>query len=724
METLDMDLFVQTICAFSNRSGGTIYIGVSEPLKSLSPEDCVVGARLNDILGVVNQLHDYFDDPLPELRVEKLDLIGDRGPVVVVQVEKNSSQSQPTALADLTIWFRSGSENRSISSKLRRRRVDSKELGLEDELKFTQDLKIEVDRSNKATEGNDHVELDTQERTGHMSGTSKISFSTKGSLKGVTTEVGRKWSFRREASDDEVTLDATGYAEVISKMLANTDDKEKMSMAIFGHWGRGKTFLAKKVMERLKDQEDGKQKYSTVLFSAWKYRTNPEVWAYLFERLLQEAKKDKYLITFCASLIRIGPWPLILSMFGLFFSLWTMGQNLDLLIILIQTIGVGSVFYGVFLFVRFRSISVRLQALYSFSDHTDKLGLQAAIGDDLCALLKAWCPKNLKKFKSAWLLPIISYFLASSLISWKLFPEEKSKIWMFPLLGEVTMGVNPIIAFVFYALWCLFCVIAPFVLWYSFAKSSTDRILLVVDDLDRCEPNQMLEIIESTMLILDEEDVHERLQVCMLIDDNAFNHALLEKYNNLVDKNYSDDEPDKTLNRGYSKERIVRENIEKYFLVYLRLPELTHEEITDVMESYVRQLSEKIEPQDMADITIDHREELAESAEESEFPDRESESGIKEAKSEDQEIIMHTREAEAILKSVQECLSGQRREIVGPRTLRCLLFRYQLARGILSELGETINPSELANAIVAYYANEGAPETVSVIVDRVVRQVS
>lgn len=724
METLDMDLFVQTICAFSNRSGGTIYIGVSEPLKSMSPEDCVVGARLNDILGVVNQLHDYFDDPLPELRVEKLDLIGDRGPLVSVQVEKNSSQSQPTALADLTIWFRSGSENRSITRKSRRRRDSSNELGLEDELRFQQDLNIEVERSNKPTEGTEHVELDVPERAGELSGTTHVSLGTKGNITGIITDAVWTSRFQRDSSDREVALDADGYAEVISKVLANANDKEQMSLAIFGHWGRGKTFLAKKVMQRLEDQENGKEKYSTVLFSAWKYRTNPEVWAYLFERFLQEAKTDNYLITFCASLIRIGPWPLILSMFGLFFSLWTIGESLDLLKILIQAVGIGTVLYGIFLFVRFRSISVRLQTLYSFSSHSDKLGLQAAIGEDLCALLKAWCPKDLKKFKKTWFIPILFYLFASLLISWKLWPVKEANTWMYPLLGEISMGINPIVAFVFYALWCLFWIGIPFVVWNSLVRSSTDRILLVVDDLDRCEPNQMLEIIESTMLILDDEDVHERLQVCMLIDENAFKHALLEKYNQLLDNTPDSYELGESLNRGYSKERIIRENIEKYFLVYLRLTDLTDEDIIDVMESYVRQLSENMEPQGLTDKTLDAEGDFAEPVVENEFIDNESESNIEDVKTENEVMVMHPLEAEEILKSVKKYLSGQRREIVGPRTLRCLLFRYQLAREILSELGEAINPTELANSIVAYYANEESPERVSVIVERVVKQVS
>ena len=39
----------------------------------------------------------------------------------------------------------------------------------------------------------------------------------------------------------------------------------------------------------------------------------------------------------------------------------------------------------------------------------------------------------------------------------------------------------------------------------------TERVLLIIDDLDRCEPTQMLQVLESTKLLLEDEEVHARV---------------------------------------------------------------------------------------------------------------------------------------------------------------------------------------------------------------------
>jgi len=131
--------------------------------------------------------------------------------------------------------------------------------------------------------------------------------------------------------------------------------------------------------------------------------------------------------------------------------------------------------------------------------------------------------------------------------------------WTIPLIGEFSNGVNIYFGLMIYSVWCLFWVVIPYVL-YFFPRKSTGRVLLVVDDLDRCEPIQMLEIIESTMLILDDEDVHQHLQVCMLIDESAFFHALIDKYDHLLNIEHLDRE------HQYSPARIFRENLENSFL--------------------------------------------------------------------------------------------------------------------------------------------------------------
>ena len=496
-----------------------------------------------------------------------------------------------------------------------------------------------------------------------------------------------------------------------------------MSLAIFGHWGRGKTFLAKKIAKLLESKTKGPPKYRTVLFSAWKYRTAPEVWAYLFERFLQEGKKESFFLTLRASLVRHGPWPLIFAMFGLFLSLWTMGEKAQLLTSLIQAVGVGTVVYGAFLYVRFRSATLRLKSLYTFASHADKLGLQAAIGDDLRALLSAWCRMDLKiSTKKQLLWQYVCYVTAALLISarlysFMLYPVVEGTSWMIPFVGEISTGVNPCIAFAFYAIWLIFWMIAPFILYYS-AKQPTERVLLVVDDLDRCEPKQMLEIIESTMLILDDEDVHQHLQVCMLIDESAFFHALIDKYDHLLNIKHLDRE------HQYSPARIFRENLEKFFLIHLRLSALTDNEIAEVMEGYVQELRGTDKPESHLQQTPVDTE--ATGSTDTGQIEPAGESGQTEAEPTlESDSVIEPEEADAILAAVRKhLLSGDEREVIGPRSLRCLLLRYQLARNILSKLGKHPEASQLADVVVSIYAGTMNSTNLQTIVEKVVRQVS
>jgi hypothetical protein len=69
-------------------------------------------------------------------------------------------------------------------------------------------------------------------------------------------------------------------------------------------------------------------------------------------------------------------------------------------------------------------------------------------------------------------------------------------------------------------------------------------------------------------------------------------------------------------------------------------------------------------------------------------------------------------------------LVGKRQGVLGPRTLRCLLFRYQLARDILFKLGHSPEPRELANIIVSVYAGVVEPSGTPSDIEMVVRQVS
>lgn len=684
----DGDKFVKSICAFANTQGGVIYVGIDESSKSSDGTPRVIGTDQGEVQKIIRSLDRYFDDPLPNVQEEIVFQRGPKGPVIAVHVDRRTG-SQDVALSDLTIWRRNREKNESVTARTRPIRPKSE--NLTDKLDLSQKVDVEVVRGGAQIGGNAKLSAEGQVTSGDDSTPSAATPSHP--------RLGNHSIFRREATSTEAALNVDGYAEVIANLLANTDASERMSMAIFGHWGRGKTFLAKRIAESLDaNSTSDRPRYKTVMFSAWKYRTTPEVWAYLFERFLQEGKKQNWTLPVRAALVRHGPWPLIIAMFGLFFSLLTMTEKTQALSAIVQAVGVGTVIYAGFLFVRFRSVAVRLKSLYTFASHADKLGLQAAIGDDLRALLKGWCQTKVKEtLKKSWLSVFwasLCYAVAAGLITWKLFPVQTKSDPVIPLIGALSLGVNPYVALAFYAVWTVAWVIMPFVLFF-WPWQMADRVLLVVDDLDRCEPKQMLEIIESTMLILDDKEVHERLQVCMLIDEAAFVNALMQKYGGLTEDHQAGE------GLTYTPSRIVRENIEKFFLLHVRLPPLSDGEIADVAEQYVRQLrsySDAAQP----DPARPHPG-TVETPVVSQPNGAAPVNAVPSRQIAVQRSVVEQEEAEAITECIGRELQGSNREVIGPRALRCMLFRYQLARDILFRLGERPTPDELANAVVARY---------------------
>ena len=76
-------------------------------------------------------------------------------------------------------------------------------------------------------------------------------------------------------------------------------------------------------------------------------------------------------------------------------SLFSAADRYEALVELSRIIGVAGLLFLLFVAVRFRTLCKRLQKQYaSLASHRQTLGLQAAIGDDLRALLIACMPKD------------------------------------------------------------------------------------------------------------------------------------------------------------------------------------------------------------------------------------------------------------------------------------------------------------------------------------------
>lgn len=380
-------------------------------------------------------------------------------------------------------------------------------------------------------------------------------------------EVGSKDEWDRDAVDNEVGLRADDYAAALREVFTKAGQGE-FSLAIFGHWGRGKTFL----MNRLKKQLEG-DKYQTVFFSAWKYPTTPEVWVHLYETIADRACSGP-VWTVLPRIIRTGiarhgPWPIIGALAALAFSLTPKLQLIKLVGVAladyVRLVGVGGLVWLGILALGVRRTKAKLSQNYiTATRHTEKLGLQATIGRDLKALLNGWMPTGSNR--PSW--PLVCYAGVSLWIAWSAWAwfglragQEAIHLW-----PRVTAAVVAGLVMLLLACWALCPIRKP------------NRLLLVIDDLDRCSTDQLLHVVESVKLLTEEAEISKRMQVAALVDEDILEHAVLSKHKDLGAAHCAD---------KFKARRIIRENCEKLFTAHLRLPPLDRHELQEVFELVV-----------------------------------------------------------------------------------------------------------------------------------------
>ena len=100
-------------------------------------------------------------------------------------------------------------------------------------------------------------------------------------------------------------------------------------------------------------------------------------------------------------------------------------------------------------------------------------------------------------------------------------------------------------------------------------KDSEKKIVLFVDDLDRCDSSQILKVLDGLRIILDEKEIYERLIVITAIDENIIKDAISKKYS-----------IDKEMNIDY-----YQDYIEKIFLTGVRLNILNDNESKEFLET-------------------------------------------------------------------------------------------------------------------------------------------
>ena len=535
------------------------------------------------------------------------------------------------------------------------------------------------------------------------------------------SQYGGALRFTREAADDELCLNVEDYASAVAKLFASADEGE-FCLAVFGPWGRGKTFLLRQVDRALQTMTRG---YRTINFSAWKYPSAPEVWVHLYEEFAKVAFEGPWYRALPnivrAGVAKHGSGPLLWSYALLAFGLFPLGTILGVADSVVEHlypfIGVIGFVLLITLVTGIRRTKARLSHRFLTPNrHSEKLGLQATIGSDLRNLLTGWIPDNALRGAFTYLYALISAGLIVAIVvrfaQGAEFEYLARKYLGLSIVGGMLATIEIGLVIVVGAL------LMAVLYWLRHGGASPRKILLVVDDLDRCKPEHLLSVMESIKLLIEDPEISRRIQVAMLLEEDVLKHAIFEKYGHLTDEGRAS-----LLRTQYRADLLIWENEEKIFTAHLRLPVLAKSELHDLIEAFSGRRREREGRGELSEASAGH---VAINAGEVEirttsrsFPngirrlgepisgDAPQSHGVASTR------ILEKNEIDAILAALDT--STGTRATLGPRAIRAFIFRYQLARLLLNTLAIRWEPIMLAKSLAerAFAAQPAAPAPIS-----------
>ena len=543
-----------------------------------------------------------------------------------------------------------------------------------------------------------------------------------------TSRIGGNSYICRNSTDLEKCLGVEQEATALSKFLKSATGE--LCFAVFGAWGRGKTYLMNEVSRILKQQHN----YKTVTFNAWKYRSTPEVWAHLYqvfvecfvvrEQLIPQPRTQrirnlipksfhKRALGFRASVSRYSYAAIVMTILATMIAIVPVSYLLGAAIFLASLIGVTWIIF----FVQMKSAGERaassvLNKYGKLSDHSALLGAQSLISDDFRELVLAQIP--LEHFGKRLAVigriggVIIVAAIATSLLFFAVDAADLQLLhnkWLRDF--RPTVDTRFIIAVV---LWWM--IILSAIGLTVFLPRRCERCLLIVDDLDRCAPLQMMEIIESITLLLEDEKLHDRIQVVMLIQEENLRQAIKVKFKPNV--------------HGDVDDNIVAEHIDKLFIGHLRLWPLHVLDVESVAATFIEnaqkasiaslELAQPEEIKRYEEEIASRRHTLGERIEQlGRARQRQITAGNVSVSTETQqklERLTFSSEEAGLLTSAVCRLSetGWGNEIqvtnrrpVGPRAIRMFIVRYQLARLLLEAASIAWTPNEVIDLLEGQY---------------------
>lgn len=310
-------------------------------------------------------------------------------------------------------------------------------------------------------------------------------------------------------------LNIDWLADISSNIIDQIVSEKGSMLGIFGKWGRGKTFFWNRLSEKMKQKN-----YEVVEFLAWKYHDTPASWAYLYEAFAKVfyRKPNKNLTL---------AW--IPYLFKILFTNFRREPILNILRFLV------SIIVPIFLYFAVK------ENIANFSGNWEFIGgIEFKIG-----------------FWGTY-AAVVSYYFSKiySLNVPNIFKRISAKSF------ENLLGMQAAIEKEFVFL----------------TKIWKKRIILFVDDLDRCSEDRILTVIDSLRIMTENSLISKQLTVIAAIDERILKRVIKNKYKEMVE------EDETVLNN------LTREYLDKLFLFGIKLSALNNNEKIEIFDNYTSNL--------------------------------------------------------------------------------------------------------------------------------------
>lgn len=215
--------------------------------------------------------------------------------------------------------------------------------------------------------------------------------------------------------------------------------------------------------------------------------------------------------------------------------------------------------------------------------------------------------------------------------------------------------------------------------------STRKKVILYVDDIDRCSEIKMISIIDSLRTVLENEEIRKRLIIICSIDADKIKKGVKYKYKELYD--------------GPKLEEIAVEQLDKIFLTGISLPSLGLSQL----EEYVRKLAEETPNSIAPSYQVDNSPSIS--------THKKYYNSLFNVQKIDPEIIY-----ELLMETMKS-----HSEPITPRKLRVIYYRILLANNIMSNNSPTDSFSkkvvaEIYNRSCGIYSYEESTEIVEMVV--------